>query len=370
MSVDDSFNQPDAPPPAEETISTEGLPGTEQPQSTPDDVREQVEFFESMGIPIPEELRGAPEPEPEPQPDEEGGQDEQGQPQPQGWKARREGLKKAHQALQEEHNRLQGERNVERQYTNALMQVVAEMEQERRQAPPSQPQAPPEPETEVDLFENPDAYVEQRVNRLLAQRLAPYEKILPQLVANQQQAHVQGAQQAISRALNEERERYTAEDPDYPARAQAFGNAYVSDLMQMGFDQASAAQQFRNEVGAIIQTAIRNGVSPIRSLDIFARRYAGGSAPPPAAQQTAPAAPRRPPVDDQIAAAMRAAQAGASRPGGNPSSGETNDGFTVASLRAGGIKPEQVGEVLRSPGGRGKFFKLLEQAEEADARRR
>ena len=57
MSIEDALDQPDAVDGSEEETGTEGLIGTEQPGSSPEDDAAAAEFFAGLGIDVPETMR-------------------------------------------------------------------------------------------------------------------------------------------------------------------------------------------------------------------------------------------------------------------------------------------------------------------------
>ena len=360
MTIEDGIVQPDIE--EDGGVTSEGLPGTEQAGSTPEDDAEAIAFFEGMGIPVPADLvRPEPEAQEEsdPQTAEPAEAEEAEEPAQPGWQGRRQGLKAAHRALQSEHEQVL-------QFSQALADTLREMQQRIHQAPPQAAYQPPvevPQEPDIDLFEDPDGAINQRAARLVNKEIGPLRSALAKLLNEREQATMVNAQQAIIQNLTAAREEYTKAEPGYPLRAQAFQRGYIQDLQAMGFTDTQAMEQFKGEVAQIIQTSIRNGVDPIRSLDTFAWRYAPTQA---SAQQ-----PRQRTASDRIVAAAAAAAAGAVRPGPDPSGGDIEGSeVSVDALRAGGIKPGAIREMLRSRGGRGKFFDVMKQAEEAEMRAR
>lgn len=360
MSIEDALDQPDAVDGAEEETGTEGLIGTEQPGSSPEDDAAAAEFFAGLGIDVPETMREqmGPVEEVPPEPEVE---EEVEQPTAQnGWGQRRMGLKRAHSELQNRYQQVES-------FTNALLQTVLEMQGNGGQVAPQSQPAPagaPEPaadEPDIDIFEDPDGAINQRAARLFAKEIAPYRAVMAKLLEERQQGQVQTAQSTISQALERARIEYVQQDPGYTDRVNAFQSGYVADLMSMGYNQQESVQALQAEVGGIIQASIRRGINPIKALDTFARRYAPAAAPASAGQPT-----RQP--SERIQAARAAANAGIVKAGNENSTGDIPvEQVTVASLMSGGIKPGAIREVLRR-GGRGELFRLMKQAEEAQQR--
>lgn len=259
--------------------------------------------------------------------------------------------------------RVQGENEQLRDYVNTLLSHLRQSEQrtqEPRQEGTGETEAP-------DLFEDPDGYVEAK----LQERLKPYEERFQKLDALEQRQRANEVKNIVRQAEN----AWEAEHPGYVDRLAAGRRAFVAEWQARGLSLEGAQQMLMDNQVGLLKLAAHHGLNPAEVMDREASRWLsmvsgnGNGAPAPAQNpqqqpqgQTQQAAGKKPGKFDRAREAASSAAAGTLSEG---SGGADGGEITADTLLASGATPDQIHTVLSRPDGRQNFFQIMNQLERA-----
>lgn len=246
------------------------------------------------------------------------------------------------------------------QYVNALLAGLAL--EGRTSASTAATAAPAAEQPVPDLFTDPDAWAEHKFGALaqpLHEKIATLERENAQLRGERTQE--KGTQ--LLDSVIAWGEHYEAESPGHLDRVNRYKAGVLQDLAEQGLSEAEARQVWEGEFGGMLKLAITRNLNFPALLDRQARRFLGELNGNGAARPAATA--RRP--DGRIAAAQRAQASGATSSvtqGGGAAGGAPS----IEGLRASGLAPARVSEILSQPGGREKFLSMMREVEKGAPR--
>lgn len=198
--------------------------------------------------------------------------------------------------------------------------------------PGSPGKAQPEPEEEIDIFSDPDKFLERKNKPVMSK----VEQMEQQLVQLQQQIQAQQIRSAEA--------QFAASNPGYTERVQVFNRAAYEDALQLfGGDERAATEMMNSHWAGMLTLAQRAGRDPFPFIHEMTARYLRGRGIQPPGEAAPARQPEAQPAakpngrirrDGSIAAAQAAMQSAAGR---SLSTGGAEDASAEGSLSAAAL---------------------------------
>lgn len=242
-------------------------------------------------------------------------------------------------------------------YANGLINAMAASQQ-----PAAAPAgaAPPEPEEELaDPVLDPEKYTQQVVSRATKpyqERIEKLEQFLDKIAQNMAGQNQQHG--LLTHVATSERQAMS-EFPDYSEAVRAYEYGVKADLREMYPDMPE--EQVHRTYLISLEKVANTTRDPARLFYSRGKRYLQLGIRPPG--EAAPAR-RAAPAGGAASAASRARSNGAAESLSGPARSDREVGtLSVESLLANGVRPQDLGNLLRSPNGRAQFLELARRAE-------